>query len=212
MGASFHSRVYPGHLNSGQLQGRVMQDVQDDAIRDGVEYPGTWGQKASGVRILDAIFTNENEAYDFLATEYPDKWDDHVYAVQVSTDKTIDADVLTYPRQKALDDARAACQQDSIQAFNDKIIERIRTAKSRFKLCRQCGSSIARQQVRKAQCPVCDDDHFIHSNTDLVTLKRKKAQYQKKLKRVTSLAIDRQNWMERKSKHLTWVVGGWCSS
>lgn len=92
--------------------------------------------------------------------------------------------------------------EEDLKQLEQKILAGIRNARSRTIKCKCCESTIRREYLRSADCPVCVMSKIFYSNTHRNQLKRK-------LERIAEL---RQRKVNRIMRNTTcYVVGGYCA-
>lgn len=221
MGACFNSKTYPPMLSSEleQKYREMIEQLRFERGNDG--YNGTFTTN-SGLSITTRQFPDLKAADEWLENNAR-KWED-VLAVRFGAwpalfEETPQGRDLVAKRQEL---------EKAYEGFDLGIIRRVRSAKSKTKGCKKCGSSIAVSHIHEDRrryeylgerlriqdrhpaldCPVCGHAYLL---TDTDTKRR--AALLERLKAVQQK--EREARAKYAAKHYDgrsgWALGGWSS-
>ena len=98
--------------------------------------------------------------------------------------------------------------KEKFQNWEGDLVKRARSAKSTQSGCKKCGSKIAIKFIKNMDCPVCGDNYFIKTETDLKAYNVLRIKLNEQNIKVTEMAKK----YEAKNKDNFWYVGAWCAS
>lgn len=231
MGASYVSRSYPG-CTIAELRDHINSSIDEAGFTSGRgAYSGDWGSMhTGGMIIIERPFFNASEADNYIQDQAV-KHGPFVVArifepVKVNTtalDRRIEALHLKSSKiRKLLGHGRPYPDPlPNTPSIRAAALERIKKTKSSLKTCTACTSKIATQHIKAANCPVCNNEEFLLTQTEIqrvIELKEKLAlaESEKEKTQLDKKAlIDHAN-----SKQLTsaaqipsqWLVGALCPS
>ncbi len=216
MGANFETATMKA-CSKQELKRKFDELVDRSRIEDGTDpYSGSFGTKTDGLLIRDKTFPGDAEAEDFI-NEDIDKWGPAI-AVKIK--------VPSAGTQKKIASLQAKInelhQQTGFGSFfrgqgerevYSEAVKRAKTAKSKFKSCKACGSQVAREHIKDSACPVCHDSGFLLVQADLNRLNTIKAKKEKAGEKIKAYQEQIATLSEQdKSDDYHWFIGALCPS
>lgn len=105
------------------------------------------------------------------------------------------------------------CNSDHHSYYKD-LVQRAKTAKSKTRGCKACGSMIATQHITMVICPVCNNKDFIITATDRKKLESIKAKKDKAENELSKNRLHLEDDLRKRSKltsQIGWIIAGWCA-
>ena len=105
------------------------------------------------------------------------------------------------------------CNSDH-QTYLKGLVQRAKTAKSKTRGCKACGSMIATQYITMVICPVCNNNDFIITVTDRKKLESIKAKKEKAENQLSKNRLHLEDDLKKRSKptsQIGWIIAGWCA-
>ena len=194
MGSIF--KTYQSGLKKDELLSYHSDYQEQERIEGGCyTYAGHIGIMPDGLHFADVKpFAGAGKAEEYIADNHS-KWE-RAMAVPFKGR----AKVPDKKSEKLMQSVNKA--EEDLKQLEERIIKGIRNAKSRTIKCRCCGSSVRREHLRSADCPVCGMSKIFYSNTHRKQLKSK-------LERIAELRNRKVNRIMRNTT--CYVVGGWCA-
>ncbi|NQZ60004.1 MAG: hypothetical protein HRT88_21330 [Lentisphaeraceae bacterium] len=159
-------------------------------------YAGHIGIMPSGIDYAKAKpFKSSQQAIDYLEENHC-KWDCAMAAPFIG-------ETLDYGKQSKAVLKRQQKLEVELLDLKAKILQCMRSTKSKTIGCKSCGSSVARHYLNDAHCPVCSKRDSFYSATQAAAIKSK-------TKQLTELK--KKPLHKVKAPGICHVVGGWCAS
>lgn len=226
MGASYVSHSF-NHCSEVELSNKVDSVCSEVAYESGHgPYSGDWGEKLGvGVKHINKTFNSRMDADDWL-TDNSDKWGPLIAVKVLSAPKDVNTKSIDSKLEAANTKLRNllievgernACGNTEVKPLVGTVLERVKSGKSKFKGCDDCGSKVSTAHLKHHVCPVCGNKEFLLTDTDkmklhklnvkLAALKADISDLEDKRKSKIDVAVkadkNKNNWV--------WLVGGWCS-
>jgi predicted RNA-binding Zn-ribbon protein involved in translation (DUF1610 family) len=192
-------------------------------------YSGNWGEKiGKGLSHGNKTFHSYEDADDWLVNN-ADKWGPLI-AVKLlrvpkncnlkSIDRKLEAENKKL-RNLLIEvgELGAFCNANAeVKPLLRTVLERVKSGKSKFKSCDDCGSKVSTAHLKHHVCPVCGNKDFLLTDTDKKKLQKMHEKIDALRADISDLEDQRKSKIEAATKadknknNWHWLVGGWCSS
>ena len=206
--------------SESDLRRMVNAECRQAGYEYGHSYSGNWGEKIdSGLKVRsDLSFSSLDEANDWLMDNC-EKWGSLIAVKFYSVKPSAKVDAIKIKineinnRINYFDRYINSHSQDSIHA---EIAKRASRGKRKLISCPSCDSKIAAVHITMNVCPVCRQENWLTTKTDLKRIEATRQKI-KKLEGDCAALNDKIDTINKKANkaegaNWQWLVGAWCSS
>lgn len=100
-----------------------------------------------------------------------------------------------------------------LRQLNSSILQRVQSAKSKNRGCKECGSMIATKYIYWFPCPVCKSEDFIVTETDkkrISALEAKRKKAEKELEENRKAVQYEEKLNKQVTGEICWIIAGVC--